>query len=183
VSTRDIVAPIDLIHEALDAVLTAGFATLEQGTEAVEARRKLVGWEGLSTGDWIDIIKAHARTDLDSLRASSRPWRGSALSVDLDQYQGRWQLHLRCAMGFHASYYQAALAAYQLLEAEGTFLKADLHRIWRKLLREVDEKELWKDRSRVNAFDWYVVHFDALVSARCRIRRPLQATAAIGGAP
>ena len=177
-SARDVVAPADVVQQAIDEVLKAGFATVDECIEAVEAQRRSPGSLLLPVAAWIEVIKTYAKTDLASLRASpGRPWRGSPFHVEMYRINsGGLSLNPRQMMGFHPGYYQASLAAHYLIDAELNFLKADSDRMWRKLLREVDHDKAWKGRSRVSAFDWYVRLVDELIATKCKQRRPASIT-------
>ena len=162
----------EALQDAIDEVLQAGFATLDQALDATASARS----DGTvrSTPDWIDVIKAAAKTDLASLRAKVPAWRGSPWNCKAHappQVGGRIFLDLTCVMGWHDRAYQACVAAYHLLEAERNFLKADIYRVWKKMRREMDSHKGWKGRSRLNAFDWYVVIVDELIATKCKQRR------------
>jgi hypothetical protein len=162
----------EVAHEAIDTVLVAGFATLEQAVDAVTTRLAEASPVGeLTAPDWIEVIKTHAGVDLASLQRATRHWSGYESTAMLTSHSGRPCVQVLRLGAVGDSYYNAAYVAQKLLDAENGFLKGDIGRIWRKLLREVDDQTRWKGRSRVSAFDWYVMLVNELTEARCRNRR------------
>lgn len=160
-------------HDAINVLTETGFVDLERASDAVLAR--LAGDDpvaALTVGDWIDVIRASTGIDLTSLQAATRPWRNVRETLIPRAYPQGMVLeraHFGCAD--HSTYYAAAYAAHRVLEAEEGFLKKDLMRVWRQLLRSVDEHAFWKGRSRMSAFDWYVVSVGELNAQSCRNRR------------
>jgi hypothetical protein len=149
--------------DAFDALTKAGFATLDQGLDAIEARLKSEpAAEALSVTEWCDLIKLHAGTDLVSLRKASPRWRGSAWEA---QFRGRhvvmWQ-PMRC----HEPSYQADIAAFWLLETEDFYRKADIARAFKRH-RDGLAEAMWAGRDNANAFDWYVLLVETLTACGC----------------
>lgn len=160
-------------HDAINVLTENGFVDLERALDAVLARLTFdEPVAALTVGDWLDVIRTSTSTDIASLQAATRPWRKVCETLIPRAYPQRMFLE-RSGIGpcVDSTYYGAAYAALRVIEAEDGFLKKDLTRVWRQLLRSVDEHAFWKGRSRTSAFDWYVAMVAELNAQRCRNRR------------
>lgn len=172
----------ELAHDAIDVLIVAGFADLETACDAVLARLSAPdAADGLTIGDWIEVIRVRAATDLESLKAASPTWREFPATVYVFTHERGVVIEKRRNGPVDRSYYAASYHALQVLKSENAWLKRDLTRVWRQLLRTVDEHAAWQGRSRLSAFDWYVMIVRELEAQRCRNRRAARVVAG-GGA-